>query len=175
MRAIWAQSSDGVIGDGTDMPWHLPEDLAHFKTTTMGADLLMGRATYDSIGRPLPGRRSLVLTHRPFLSPSGEPLAAADLPAGLVPLRGVEEIPADFDGWLIGGGQLFTRLLPLITEAVVTRIDAELGPSVPTPVMAPSLTDFAVHEIGPWQESPAGSVVTGQTPVRFRVELHRRC
>ena len=164
MRAIWAQSRDGVIGDGEGMPWYLPEDLAHFKQTTMGADLLMGRATYESIGRPLPGRRSLVITHRRFDT----------VPEGLVPLASVEEIPAEFDGWVIGGAQIFALCAPDITEAVVTRIDAELADAVPHPVMAPALTDFTAVEVGEWQTSERGSVVTGQTPVRYRIELHRR-
>ena len=65
MKAIWAQSRDGIIGDGSTMPWHLPEDLHHFKNTTMGEDILMGRKTWESIGsKALPGRTNLVLSTR---------------------------------------------------------------------------------------------------------------
>ena len=68
MRAIWAQSRDGIIGDGTDMPWYLPEDLAHFKRTTVGEPVLMGRSTWESIPqrfRPLRDRENVVVSTRP--------------------------------------------------------------------------------------------------------------
>src|SRR5260363_198627 len=60
-----ARARNGVIGRGNQLPWHLPEDLAFFKRTTMGAPVIMGRKTHQSIGRPLPGRRNLVITHHP--------------------------------------------------------------------------------------------------------------
>ena len=62
LSAIWAQTPDGVMGRDGGMPWHLPEDLAHFKALTMGGTMIMGRRTWDSIGRALPGRTTIVVT-----------------------------------------------------------------------------------------------------------------
>ena len=59
---MWAQDKNGVIGKDNQLPWHLPEDLKHFKRTTMGHPIVMGRKTYESIGKPLPGRENIVLT-----------------------------------------------------------------------------------------------------------------
>ncbi|MFZ2501394.1 MAG: dihydrofolate reductase, partial [Nocardioides sp.] len=65
MTLIAAVADNGVIGDGDRIPWHLPEDFAHFKATTLGGVLIMGRATFDAIGRPLPGRTTVVVTRDP--------------------------------------------------------------------------------------------------------------
>ena len=73
---VWAQAANGVIGDRGTLPWHLPEDLARFKALTMGATVVMGRATWDSLPasvRPLPGRRNVVLTRRPDWRQPGPP------------------------------------------------------------------------------------------------------
>lgn len=65
LGAIWAQSLDGIIGDGAGMPWHLPEDLKHFKETTLGSPIIMGRRTWESLPvKPLPGRKNIVLSSR---------------------------------------------------------------------------------------------------------------
>ena len=65
LGAIWAQSVDGIIGDGEDMPWHLPEDLKHFKDTTSGHPIIMGRRTWESLPfKPLPNRKNIVLSSR---------------------------------------------------------------------------------------------------------------
>ena len=65
LRAIWAQNLMGLIGDGKSMPWHVPEDLQHFKKLTLGSPIIMGRRTWESLPvRPLPGRKNLVLSRR---------------------------------------------------------------------------------------------------------------
>ncbi len=75
--AIVAMADNGVIGRGNGLPWHLPDDLKRFKALTMGHALLMGRRTYDSIGRALPGRRNLVLTRNPdWQAPGCEPVGS---------------------------------------------------------------------------------------------------
>ena len=71
MVLIAAVAENGVIGDAGTIPWHLPDDFAHFKRTTLGHTLVMGRATYESIGRPLPGRTTIVLTRDPTWSADG--------------------------------------------------------------------------------------------------------
>ncbi|HOW96069.1 MAG TPA: dihydrofolate reductase, partial [Mycolicibacterium fallax] len=96
LSLIWAQSVSGVIGRDGDIPWQLPEDMAHFKELTLGHPVLMGRATWESLPprfRPLPGRRNLVLTRdRAYRAEGAEVLT---------------ELPADLDGWVIGGAQVY--------------------------------------------------------------------
>ena len=91
--AIWAQSRNGVIGDGQGMPWHIPEDLKHFKAVTLGQPVIMGRRTWESLPfKPLPGRENLVLSSRD----PGEWSAGATV---------ITEIPQE--GWIIGGGEVY--------------------------------------------------------------------
>jgi len=126
LHLIFARAKDGVIGIDNALPWHLPEDLAHFKRTTLGCPVIMGRKTWDSIPpkfRPLPGRTNVVVTRQPDwqgLNADGAPSTAlrADSLEKAVQLCG--DAP---HGWVIGGAQLYAQALPLATSAVVTEID----------------------------------------------------
>lgn len=121
---VVAVARGGVIGANGGMPWHLPEDLAHFKAATMGTPMVMGRKTFESIGRPLPGRRSIVVTRdRGWSHPGTE---VAHHLAEAFELAGTGRVS------LIGGGELFARSLAAPAEApeaadelVVTHVDAE--------------------------------------------------
>lgn len=110
-----AVARNRVIGRNGTMPWHLPEDLAHFKRTTMGHPLVMGRKTFDSIGRPLPGRRTLVVTRQPRWSHAGVETAHS-LPEALA-LAG----PAD-EVFVVGGGQLYAEAMPFAQRMVLTEV-----------------------------------------------------
>jgi len=116
---IAAVARNGVIGADGAIPWHLPADFAHFKATTLGHTLVMGRATYDSIGRPLPGRTTIVLTRDPEWSADGV-LVADSLPAALALAR---DLPGDV--FVAGGAQVYAAALPLADEQVVTEVHAE--------------------------------------------------
>jgi dihydrofolate reductase len=116
---IAAVARNGVIGADGGIPWHLPADFAHFKATTLGHTLVMGRATYDSIGRPLPGRTTIVLTRDPAWSADGV-LVADSLPAALALAR---DLPGDV--YVAGGAQVYAAALPLADEQVVTEVHAE--------------------------------------------------
>ncbi|KDN17211.1 dihydrofolate reductase [Amycolatopsis rifamycinica] len=110
---IWAQSANGVIGRDGALPWHLPEDLKHFRATTAGAAVLMGRRTWESLPprfRPLPGRRNLVLSRTPQDSVE----TFADLPSALAAEAG--------DLWVIGGAAVYRAALPFADRIVVTEI-----------------------------------------------------
>jgi dihydrofolate reductase len=113
-----------TIGLNNQMPWHLPEDLAHFKHTTMGAPVIMGRKTFDSIlaslGRPLPGRRNIVISRNLQWQHAGAETAhSLALALGLV--------QQEAEVFVIGGGQLYAEALPLAQRLVVTEIDAEFA------------------------------------------------
>ncbi|MEJ5927624.1 dihydrofolate reductase [Corynebacterium sp. H128] len=164
LQAIWAQSRDGVIGDGVDMPWHLPEDLAHFKHTTMGQPVIMGRATWESIPekfRPLPGRENYVLSHRT----PGQWSAGATV---------IQEIPA-IDAWIMGGGRVYADTLTQVQRAVITEVDAELA-GIPHAVFAPPLTGFTLVDATDWQTSQAGHLLgdPNKESVRYRFLYYER-
>lgn len=115
---IAAVARNGVIGRDGGMPWHLPDELAHFKATTMGHTLVMGRRTFESIGRPLPGRRTVVVTRDPeWHSPGVE--TAHSFPEALS-LAG----PGD-EVFVAGGAQVYAEALPYAQRLVLTEVDAE--------------------------------------------------
>ncbi len=110
-----------VIGRDGSMPWHLPEDLAHFKHTTMGHTLVMGRKTFDSIGRALPGRRTIVVTRNP--SWSHPDVETAHSLADALALAG----PAD-QVFVVGGGQVYGEAMPFAQQMLLTEVpDAPEG------------------------------------------------
>lgn len=115
---IVAVARNGVIGRNGKLPWRLPEDLAFFKRTTMGSPIIMGRRTWESIGRPLPGRRNIVVSRsNEFTAPGAE--VAADLDAALALCAGTAE------AFVIGGAQLYAVALPRAQRLVITEIDAD--------------------------------------------------
>ena len=129
LHLIFARARNGVIGRAGTLPWHLPQDLAHFKRTTMGAPVLMGRQTWESLPaavRPLPGRRNIVLTCQPDWQPE---VAAGRDRSAVLRADSVEQAIRLCDGapdaWVIGGAALFAAALPLAATAVVTEIDAD--------------------------------------------------
>lgn len=120
LKLIFARAANGVIGAHNALPWHLPEDMAHFKRLTMGCPVIMGRKTWDSLPprfRPLPGRLNIVVTRQTDWQADGAQVA-----------HSIEEAcalcPPDSTAWVIGGAELYAQALPLACEAVVTEIDA---------------------------------------------------
>ncbi|MGH0035605.1 MAG: dihydrofolate reductase [Myxococcota bacterium] len=119
-----------VIGRGPDIPWRLPDDQRAFKRLTTGHCLVMGRATFESIGRPLPDRTSIVLTRRPDWRAEGA-LVAADLEAALSLARDRGETEC----FVVGGAAVYAAALPLADRMVLTRVDAEVEGDVHFPVV----------------------------------------
>ena len=121
LSLIAAMSKNHVIGNRGDLPWHEPEDLAHFKRTTSGHAVIMGRKTAESLKfRPLPKRRNLVVTRQVgLLLPGFE--VFTDLDAAIAAARTTDPVP-----FLIGGGELYALALPQITTMYVTVIDRDV-------------------------------------------------
>lgn len=119
LAAIWAQDRHGVIGIDGGMPWHLPAEFAHFRDTTRGATVVMGRATWESFEdryRPLPGRRNVVVTRdTDYDAPGAE--VTDDLDAA------VATPSATGTTWVIGGGTVYAATMPRLDELVVTVVD----------------------------------------------------
>lgn len=113
MKAIVAMSENRVIGNAGAIPWHLPEDFKFFKATTMGHAIVMGRKTYESIGKPLPGRENIILSRTMTETP------------GVTIVRSPEELlslPNTADFFVIGGAEIYKLLLPYCTELFVTKV-----------------------------------------------------
>lgn len=126
---IAAVARNGVIGIENRLPWHLPEDLAHFKATTLGKPIVMGRKTFESLGRPLPGRLNVVVTREPGLlatslaervpSSAGAVQPVGSIQEALVAARDAEEV------FFIGGANLYEQVLPLADRLYLTEVNIE--------------------------------------------------
>ena len=140
---IWAQARNRVIGKNGVMPWHLPEDLAHFKRVTLNHPVIMGRKTWDSIPprfRPLPGRTNIVVTRQPDWNENG-----AQRTSSLREALQLCENSAQV--WVIGGAQIYAQALPLADELVVTEIDAAFDGDAHAPAIGPDWREVARERI----------------------------
>ncbi|GGD31630.1 dihydrofolate reductase [Nocardioides daphniae] len=115
---IAAHSRGRVIGDGPDIPWHSSEDFGHFKATTLGHTLVMGRVTHESIGRPLPGRRTIVVTRDPAWRDQGVDVAHSIEQA--IAMAGDDEV------FVAGGAQIYAAALPLADRQILTEVDVDV-------------------------------------------------
>ncbi len=158
---VWAQAHDGVIGKDGTMPWHVPEDMAHFREVTGTNPVIMGRRTWDSLPerfRPLPGRRNIVVTRNVDWSAGGAEVANSVADA----------IELAFDGdtaavSIIGGGQLYRAALPLATALEVTELDVD----VEGDTHAPATDGFASVAASDWE--------TSKTGIRYRFVRFEPC
>lgn len=130
LTLVAAVGRNGVIGDGAAMPWHLPEDLRFFKETTMGGVLVMGRGTWDSIGRALPGRRTVVVTRQRGWSAPGAEVVHS--------LREALAVAGDGEVFVAGGGQVYAQTIGHAARLVLTEVDQEPGSPVRFPSVDPS-------------------------------------
>lgn len=128
---VAAVAENGIIGRDGAMPWHLPADLAHFKWVTWGHPILMGRRTFEAIGRPLPGRRNIVVTRNPGFSAAGIETAA-----GLE--QAIELAGEASQTMVIGGAELYRSALPLAQLIYLTRVHARPKGDTRFPTLDPS-------------------------------------
>lgn len=170
---VWAEARGGVIGTGGDMPWHLPEDGAHFRRTTAGAAVVMGRATWDSLPerfRPLPGRTNVVLSRAPDLELDGARVArsleeALDVAADVAPGR----------VWVMGGGEVYRQALPLADLLVVTEIDLDVEGDTLAPQFGDGWSGTPVlHAGGDEREVTSDGWAVSRTGLRYRFVEYRR-
>ena len=157
LGAIWAQSLDGVIGDGADMPWHLPEDLKHFKEITFGHPIIMGRRTWESLPtRPLPGRANHVLSSRQPGTWSRGAYVSRDIP------------DLETDAWIIGGAQVYEATIDEVDVIERTLIDVHPDLPASRAVYAPRIdADFECVADGDWKASTSG--------LRYKFQRFERC
>jgi dihydrofolate reductase len=130
LTIIVAIDTQRGIGINNQLPWHLPEDLAFFKRTTSGHPIIMGRKTFDSIGRPLPNRRNIVITRNPEWKHEGVEAVTS--------LQAAAELVGDTEAFIIGGAQIFVEALPLIDRLLITEIDKTFNCDTFFPQIDPS-------------------------------------
>ena len=164
LGAIWAQSLDGIIGDGVGMPWHVPEDLAHFREVTHGHPVIMGRRTWLSLPerfRPLPGRENIILSTR---EPGG--WSAGGTVVDTLPLIDAPQ------AWILGGGQVYSATVADCDVLVVTLIGVQIGDALgERAVRAPEIpADFGLVSDTDWLVSDTGRLTLGDEPS----DLHLR-
>ncbi|TRW50358.1 type 3 dihydrofolate reductase [Aliidiomarina halalkaliphila] len=159
---IAAMANNRVIGYQGDMPWHLPAELRYFKELTLGKPIVMGRKTFASIGRALPGRTNIVLTRQ-----------AADLPEGVIAVSSVDDALAqakavagdDGEVMIIGGGEIYNAFLPQATRLYLTHIDLETKGD----------TWFPEWRDEQWQKTLLReSAATADNPLAFKGYLYER-
>jgi dihydrofolate reductase len=138
LSIIAALSTNNVIGRGNALPWHLPADLKRFKALTMGHHLIMGRKTYESVGRPLPGRTNVIVTRDPdwnAMAAAATPLAASfeadpKTSAPVIVVRSLEEAldlaKDDAEPFIAGGAQIFEQTLHRASRMYLTRVHVEI-------------------------------------------------
>ena len=139
LNLIYARAANGVIGRDGTLPWHLPEDLAHFKRQTAGAPVIMGRKTWDSLPprfRPLPGRDNIVVTRQADWQAEGA-RRAGSLRDALQACAQAGEV------WVIGGAQIYAEAEPLAQRAVVTEIAADFAGDAWAPTLGPDWHETA--------------------------------
>lgn len=138
LTLIAALARNGVIGQNNALPWHLPEDLKHFKALTLGHPIIMGRKTWDSLGRPLPGRENIVISRNPdFAAPGAIVVTTLEAALDHAAARGSKDI------FIIGGSEIFALAMPAAHRLELTEIDLD----------AAGDTHFPELDRGVWQES----------------------
>lgn len=131
IKFVVAYSDNRVIGRDNALPWRLPSDLAHFKRNTLGLPIIMGRNTWESLGRPLPGRPNLVISRNPDFKAEGARVFASVQEA----LAACTTEPAVC---IIGGAQIFAQTLPMADEIIATEVHAQIDGDVFFPPLDPA-------------------------------------
>lgn len=141
LALICAMAENRVIGRNNALPWHLSEDLKYFKRVTMGCSIIMGRRTWESIGRPLPGRTNIVVTSNPDYQADGARVVHS-LEEAIALTEAVALIDGAEEAFIIGGADLYRRALPLADRFHLTRVHAEVDGD----------TELAAFDESQWQE-----------------------
>jgi len=135
ISAIVATANNGVIGKEGGLPWYLPADLAHFRQTTAGHPVIMGRKTHESIGRALPGRQNIIITHNKNYQAQGCEIAPS-LDEALRLVSGTDEV------FIIGGQTIYTLAMPKTDKIYLTKVDADIPGD-----------KYFLYEPAQWQET----------------------
>lgn len=152
LALVVAAADNDVIGRGNALPWHLPADLAHFKRITLGKPILMGRRTFESIGRPLPGRSNIVITRSDRLVLPPGVHRAHSLPEALALAADIALIDGSDTLMVIGGAEIYAQALPLAQQLYLTRV--HVSPDGDTRLPAVDWTQW--EEVGRSEQPAVG-------------------
>lgn len=153
---VWAEAANGTIGRNGVLPWHLPEDLAHFKAVTMGSPVIMGRKTWESLParfRPLPGRRNIVITRQHDWEAPGADVR--DSLAAALELAAADIAPGDFV-WVIGGAEVFSAVVDVADRLEVTALRVNIDGDAVAPAITERWHLVASDPAEGWYTSEAG-------------------
>ena len=153
---VVGKANNNVIGHLNSIPWHLPEDLKHFKATTLGHTIVMGRKTFESIGRPLPGRRMVVISRNPRWHADGA-LCAKSLSEAIALSGEARQI------FVVGGADVFREAMAMAKRLIVTEIDLCPAGDVFFPEIDPKV----------WRKTP-GRRQTGSNGINFAISVYER-
>jgi len=144
LSMIVATADNNVIGKDNDMPWHLPADLAYFKKVTLGKPIIMGRKTYESIGRPLPGRRNIVISRDSAYQPQGKGAESVDVVNSIEQALALVENSSEAvpELMVIGGGAIYQHCLANADRLYITHINADIDGD----------TYFPNYQTQPWHK-----------------------
>lgn len=149
LALIVAAATNNVIGLNNQLPWHLPQDLKYFKAKTLGKPIVMGRKTYESIGRPLPGRTNIVITRQQGWRADPDVLIAHNIDQALELARDLVGAESDAEVMVIGGAEIYRNCLPQADRVYLTRIEKD----VEGDAYFPSLPE------GEWQQTSSSAGV----------------
>ena len=141
LALIWAMARNRVIGRNDALPWYLPEDLKYFKQVTMGKPIIMGRKTWESIGRPLPGRTNIVITRDPEFDAEGVKVVNS-LEAAITLAEHITVIDGGDEAVVMGGAQIYEMALPMADRLYMTQVHADVDGD----------TCFPEFELASWHE-----------------------
>lgn len=153
LTLIVAYSENRVIGRDNTLPWKLPGDLAHFKRSTLGHPIIMGRKTWDSLGRPLPGRSNIVISRNPDFAAPGATVVPT-LEAAIAACGEVEQ------AFVIGGAQIYAQALPLAQRILATEVHAQVDGDAFFPLLPAFQWKETAREIQPAENDYAYDFVT---------------
>jgi dihydrofolate reductase len=156
LSLIVAYAKNKVIGERNTLPWHLPEDLKHFRALTMGHHIIMGRKTYESLGRLLPGRTTVIVTRNKSYDVEGALIASSLEEA-------IEMCKGDPEPFLIGGAEMYKSGLKLATKLYITEVHAEFAGDA----------FFEALDLSFWQEKERSSYIS-QNGLAFSYVVYQR-
>lgn len=161
---IAAVAENGVIGNDNQIPWYLPSDFAHFKRMTMGKPLIMGRKTFESIGRPLPGRTNIVVSRQPGYQPNGV-IVISSLEAALEHAQEIAKADRANEVMIGGGAEIYRQALPYADRMYITQVALE----------PPGDTFFPPIDFEQWKAAGGIEVLPGPNDnAAFSVRVYRR-
>lgn len=161
---IAAVARNGVIGRDGDMPWYIPSDFAHFRRTTMGKPLVMGRKQFESVGKALPGRTNIVVSRRQGYQPDGV-LVFDDLAAALDHARSIALVDKTDEVMVVGGGEIYRQAIEIADRLYVTHVGMDVDGDVVFPRIDPEVWEVA--EEWPVEANPRDAAA-------YSIKLYRR-